>query len=311
MIISDPDPYLLPTYRMSPFTTADVHANAQLPVDVKPIQQYLNKRFSGRNYAYMRTGKTALFEALSHYNLESNDVVTILTTTDNFYISSCVTKEIEKFCIWSREIEPNTKVLLVNHEFGYPRKDMKELQKLELPIIEDCAYAFFSEENKKGIGHLGDFTIYSFPKIFPIQLGGLLTAKKAITLNPNTSSMPNKEALAYMQTVLSEYIMDKDAICRQRRNNYTWLIKELKEIGCEERLPLEPGVVPGACLFKVPPNVDLPELKTFLWSRGIQCSVFYGEQTFFVPIHQRLKEEDIAYIKMKIQYFINKSLKAG
>ena len=106
--------------------------------------------------------------------LKDDDIVTILTTSGNFYISSCVTEEIEKFCQWNREITPETKVILVNHEFGTIYPDMKNLVSLGIPIIEDCCPSFFSQDNDNKAGRYGDFAVYSFSKIFPIQFGGLL-----------------------------------------------------------------------------------------------------------------------------------------
>ncbi|MCB0496603.1 MAG: DegT/DnrJ/EryC1/StrS aminotransferase family protein [Cyclobacteriaceae bacterium] len=307
MIIDNPDPYLLPTYRMSPFSTADVHKNANLKVKTALIEMYLEKRFDKRNYVFTASGKSALYAALEYYHLKPRDVVTILTTSGNFYISSCVTGEIEKFCRWSRKIEKETKLVLVNHEFGYPVVDMEAIEKLGFPIIEDCAYSFLSGTEAYGVGEVGDFAIYSFPKLFPVQIGGLLTAKSSIAMDLMHDVLPDKEELVYLKTVLSAYIDTTEEIAEKRRKNYRELMKRLVAAGCTERFAFEPGIVPGACLFKVPEKVDLPAMKTFLWSRGIQCSVFYGEQAFFVPVHQKLENEDIAYISKNIYYFIEKN----
>ena len=59
--------------------------------------------------------------------------------------------------------------------------------------------------------------------------------------------------------------------------------------------------MPGVCLFSVPGKKDLIAMKDYLWARGIQCSVFYGEQAFFVPVHNFLEKEDLAYILSQIQ----------
>ena len=47
-----------------------------------------------------------------------------------------------------------------------------------MPIIEDCAGSFFSKDKKDTIGKIGDFVIYSFPKMFPLQIGGLLLSNQ-------------------------------------------------------------------------------------------------------------------------------------
>jgi hypothetical protein len=142
VFVLNPDPYLLPCYRISPFQTKDMqHNNALAQSDL--IDEYFRDRFQQRQYSYVANGRKAINIALQQYQLQKNDVVTIFTSSDNFYISSCVTKEIEKFCLWSRQIEPATKLLFINHEFGYPYKKISELKKYNLPIIEDCCHSFF------------------------------------------------------------------------------------------------------------------------------------------------------------------------
>ena len=37
-------------------------------------------------------------------------------------------------------------------------------------------------------------------------------------------------------------------------------------------------------------QIDLPELKKYYWAHGVQCSVFYGEDAFFIPVHQALTD---------------------
>ncbi len=64
--------------------------------------------------------------------LPPDDVVTILTTSGNFYISSCVTAEIEKFCKWDREITDQTKVIFVNHK----QEAYREWNHLFFPITK-------------------------------------------------------------------------------------------------------------------------------------------------------------------------------
>lgn len=305
MIVTNPDPYLLPAYRLSPFNTSDISNNARLKNDGTAIDNYFSKRFISRKYIYTQNGRAALNIALKYYKLDSSDVVTIYTTTGNQYISSCVTSEIEKYCKWSWKIEANTKVILANHEFGYPYQELLELKELGYPIIEDCAYAFMSENEKQNIGKVGDFTVYSFPKFFPLQVGGLLTYNENISLDDD-SFKSDGEILDYTKRVLSNYIDEIDLFTQQRIANYKWLRNELSVIGCRERLPLGKGVIPGVYLFTVPIKIDLTVMKDFLWNWGIQCSVFYGEQTFFIPVHQRLQEDDLTYITEMIKDFLRK-----
>ncbi len=293
MFVLSPDTYLMPSYRISPFQTKDIHTNNTF-TDSDAIDNYFNERFKEREYHYVADGRKAINIALQQYHLQKDDVVTIFTSSGNFYISSCVTSEIEKFCKWSRQIEVNTKLIFVNHEFGYPYKQTDELKKYKLPIIEDCCHSFFTTDVQHTIGGTGDFVIYSFPKMFPIQIGGLLVTKKSL-IHSDVEKLPAKK-LRYIKNVLSYYIGQKDAIIHKRIENYNYLKSKLNALGFQERFKLEAGVVPGVFMFAIQSEVaDLPLLKTYLYAQGIQCSVFYGERSFFIPVHQNLVKPDLDY----------------
>ena len=304
MFIINPDPYSLPCYRIGPFTTRDLASNHILPVS-NHIDSYMNERFNGKNYIYTENGRRAINIALSRFALKKDDIVTILTTTGNFYISGCVTGEIEKYCKWSRSILPETKVLLVNHEFGYPYIDLSSLKRYGLPVIEDCAGSFFSHDNEFHTGNVGDYTIYSFPKMFPIQVGGLL-----VTNNGDDLSGVDGYAqgiLRYTKNVLSAYIDTREEIIRSRINNYMILKDLFEKLGFSERFPYRNGVVPGVFMFKTGNSaIDLTELKKYFWAHGVQCSVFYGEEAFFIPVHQALNESDLSYFAEILKSFIEK-----
>lgn len=293
MFVLHPDPYLLPNYLISPFTTTDVVFNHNLP-DSDIIDAYLEGRFINRNFNYTLNGRNALYLALSKYKLKKDDVVTILTTSGNLYISSCVTGEIEKFCKWPRQIEKKSRAILLNHEFGYPVEDMDELKSYNLPIIEDCAHSFFSHDNSKLIGTIGEFAVYSFPKMFPIQIGGLLVHKE--NLNPGPDPGLDNTTLRYIKNVLSFHIPKREAIIDKRIQNYSLLADKFSSLGFSEKFALEASYIPGVFMFSVEDdNLDLDEMKKHFYAHGIQCSVFYGERAFFIPCHQNLEESDLDY----------------
>lgn len=302
MFVLHPDSYLLPSYRISPFTTADIGLNHNLLED-DGIDDYFTERFKEKKYHYTLNGREAINIALSQYHLQKDDIVTILTTTGNFYVTRCVTDEIEKFCKWSRQIEPSTKVILVNHEFGFPYKDLLTLKNTGIPVIEDCAHSFFSKDENNTIGTVGDFVIYSFPKMFPLQIGGLLVSNLNCKL-PETNLLEKAEK-RYIKNVLSHHILRKGEIIEKRLINYSYLSQGLEEIGLTERFKLEDGIVPGVFMFrKGRHQIELPELKKHFYAHGIQCSVFYGEESFFVPVHQNLTKPDCDYFIAVLQEFL-------
>ena len=302
MFILNPDQYLLPVYRISPFRTADIAFNQNLPDDNR-IDDYFISRFQESSYVYTFNGREALNIALSHYKLNPYDVVTILTTSGNLYISKCVTSEVEKFCSWSRLISPETKVLLVIHEFGYPYHDLKRLKEENIPIIEDCASSFFSDDFGNQIGNIGDFVVYSFPKMFPIQIGGLLLSHR----NDFTIChwKHESEMLRYIKNVMSHYINTKDIIIKKRKDHYKELAAKFNTLGLHERFEMNKRVVPGAFMFSAGQNINLSELKEHFWAHGIHSSVFYGEKAFFIPVHQALMPQDLEYFFEVMKAFLN------
>ena len=304
MFVINPDSFLLPAYRVCPFKTDYIGINSALPQNDFAIS-YFNKKFGEGHWSYTYNGREAINLALESYSLDKNDVVTILTTSQNFYISSCVTTEIEKFCNWNREIVSETKLILVNHEFGYPYSEMEKLVATGLPIIEDCCTTFFSQDEKEKIGKYGDFSVYSFPKFFPIQIGGIIVnntknkqLKKSI-LNPTKTE--------YIQNVLSNQLKSETVLLQKRQTIYKYAMQLLLPLGFTPRFSLNENSVPYTLVLKNNGIIkNLNNVKLFLSQNGIQNSVFYGEDAFFIPCHQNLEFLDLDYFGNVLNDFINK-----
>jgi hypothetical protein len=297
--VLSPSKELIPDYKLSPFSTADVAVNRRLP-DSDSIDIYFAERFKSKQICYTSSGREAINLALINYNLSPEDYVTILTTTGNRYVSGCVTREIDKFCKWSRKIETGTRLILVIHEFGIPFRNIGLLKQYNQPVIEDCAYSFFSGDKNDEIGNTGEFVIYSFPKMFPMQAGGMLVS--------NAGNIPDtaidKSLLRYLKNSLSYHILKSEWIKETRVKNYNYLKKLFHNIGLEERFELGNRTVPGIFMFKAgEEKMDLPGLKKFLYENGIECSIFYGEESFFTPVHQNLLEDDMLYIFEAVKYY--------
>jgi len=304
MFIINPDPYTHPDYRISPFKTRDVAFNMQLKDDVY-AESHFNKKFGKGNWVYTYNGREAIKMALATYQLTKNDIVTILTTSENFYISSCVTKEIEQFCNWNREIIPETTLIFVNHEFGYPYPTMEKVVATGLPIIEDCCTTFFSQDTNNRVGSYGDFTVYSFPKFFPIQIGGVLVSNTKII--KQTSTLLDKEHKNYIQKVVSYNLKNKVQLLQKREENFKYAVSKFVNLGFTERFENTNKIVPNSLMLNNNSIIkDLNTLKTFLWNHGVQSSVFYGEDAFFIPNHQSLSKIDIDYFFAIINEYILK-----
>jgi dTDP-4-amino-4,6-dideoxygalactose transaminase len=307
MFVVNPDPFLQPTYRISPFQTEYVAFNNTLPKDYFAAD-YFDNRFGKDNWIYSYNGREAIYLALQNYELQPSDLVTILTTSENFYISSCVTKTIEIFCRWNREIVPETKIIFVNHEFGYPHPNIEKIVATGLPVIEDCCTTFFSQDKNGKIGRYGDFSVFSFPKFFPIQFGGLLVKNTNIQLS--SSQQLDEAMLSYIQNVMAYQLKREGDELDKRRENFNYAISQFSDLGFSMRFSTPEGIVPSVLLLNN--NGIIPDLnifKVFLNRQGIQNSVFYGEDAFFLPIHQNMKYADIDYFIEVVKFFIAQNLK--
>lgn len=302
MFVINPDPYSLPTYRIGPFKTDDVSRNAQMADDDFAVH-YFNRRFGVGKWQYTYNGREAIQLALESYGLAPNDLVTVLTTSQNFYISSCVTRKIESFCRWNREPAPETKLIFVNHEFGYPYAKMDQLVATGLPVIEDCCTTFFSQDDSGQLGQYGDFSVFSFPKFLPLQIGGLLVSNSDRPVRSESRLTTAEQK--HIQNVMSYYLRRETDLLKNRKDNFDYAVGIFSKLGFTPRFEADPKWVPSVLMLNNNGVVkDLNQLKSFLYEHGIQNSVFYGEEAFFIPVHQNMSFTDLDYFYEVIKYFI-------
>ncbi|OYU85671.1 MAG: hypothetical protein CFE24_00230 [Flavobacterium sp. BFFFF2] len=299
MFVLNPDPYSTPVYRIGTFVTQSIARNSKLEASWSEVAiNYLNQRFGSDNWILTINGREAMALAMQSLNLSKTANTTILTPSNNFYISGCVTSTIEKYCHWNREKGDQSDAYFVNHEFGYLYQDMEALTKENIPIIEDCCTTFFSQNENKKIGKYGDFSVYSFSKFFSIQIGGLLVSnKEKITDKLRHASQLTEQEKHYILKVIGFEISMKDEILAQRNTIWQYATKQYQEFGFSLRFPSEKDVIPSLILLNNHGIIkDLVAHKDYLNKHGIQNSVFYGEDAFFVPCHQNLNETDVDYI---------------
>lgn len=303
--IIDAPEHLLPSYRISPFLTVDSYQNKiAKKTNELDIEEYLSNRFLEKDILLTNNGRGALEAALIMLDLKADDIVTIFTTTNSFYISGCVTNEIEKYCKWSRNIEKNTKVILVNHEFGFCSQEMKKYAALGYPIIEDFAHSFVSDSIDNNTGYYSDFLVFSFSKYFPIQIGGALAYNKKF----QNKYVEEKSLSSYINNVTTNYINSISNIKSKKIENYHYYLELFSTLGLAPYFNLEKNDCPAVFCFKVPKQINLNKMKIFLNSNGIESSVLYGENAYFLPCHQNIEKNDIEYIYTVVKFFLEAEL---
>lgn len=291
MYFIDADFFMVPSYRVSPFRTEYLSKNQAISSCNGDLASVLQTKYNNLSEISITSGgREAIDLALRDLSLDKNSIVTILTPSNNKYVSSCVTTMIEKYCKWNREVTDATSVLFVIHEFGKIYSDMDMLSKLNLPIIEDYAHAFLSTP-KHSIQ--SDYLIISFPKSFPIQYGGALLAKKKIR-NDLSTSLNNKQ-INYIKNVISFYLENMSSLVEKQKLNYLKLESMFNKKSISARFDYEKNEVPSVFMFNLP-MIYKGNLKEKLQQNGVECSFFYGENAFFIPVNYNMSELDLIYL---------------
>ena len=300
MYFSKPDIYLKPSYLISPFNTNFIAFNNALPEDNYCVE-YLNYRFGKDNWILTQSGREAI--KLVYKNLDNIDKTVILTTSNNRYISSCVTDTISVFGNWSRVYNDCNKITFINHEFGFCFEPTDQI-KSDI-LIEDYCTSFFLNTGVEL--EKNNWRIFSFPKFFPIQIGGILVGKD-IKNHSKIKSQITEEECNYILKTISFHLKNEEIIMKRRLWNYSFLNDKMNEIGFESKFKIREGNIPYVFLFKCNngAQINWDELKLHFYSYGIQCSVFYGDESFFIPVHQELNEIDLQYFTFVMRDFLNK-----
>lgn len=299
--VLNPQTDYLPSYKISPFNNNFIHHNKDALDSNDIFKDYIIQRFN-RNYLVTSNGKSALRIALKSLNLRPEDTVTILTTSGNTYVSKCVTNVIEEFCKWNMELKPYSCVILVIHEFGFPYNDLLELKKYNLPIIEDCCYTFNSQNSENSVYNVGDYLLFSFPKYFPVQVGGLILS----STNIDHTYSADIEVQNFVSNIVSSYVHEIDEIAKKRRSNWQYLENLFDSIGLHSRFRICDSITNAVYIFNLPKSVNLDKLKVLTNNNGIESSIFYGESAFFIPCHQYLTESDLYYFFKIVSNLISK-----
>lgn len=305
---------LVPKISISPFH--EVFYNTEDDSEIVIAEDYLEQRFG--TYKLFLKARNAIYAVLRSFDLSKEDVVTIFTSSGNFYISSCVTKEIEKVCKWSREISEKTKVIFINHEFGYSMdvSDYSKILELKkqnsaLKLVEDCAHTFFS--NSKVIGSQADYVIYSLPKSFSMQIGSILVSNSHNLENEFSDCELSKNYRKYILSCFSRYAKNIENYKDRQIQNYEYLKNKLKHLGItpffKKHIIEKNETVPSVFLFTWYDRIDYPKLKEFMQSNGVESSVFYGQNAFFIPCNYALTKDELDYMIALLEHFysINKT----
>ena len=290
----NPDPYYTPKVSIGSFTLKDSLLTEEVS-DPKILDCL------GKNLIFTPSGKHAIRLALEDLQLCRDDKIGIVTTSGNSYVSKCVTETISEYCDWViGDYRQNVSCLFVIHEFGalHSLETMNAYRLLEIPIINDFAYSLLSLYQSGREDFRKEINLTSFPKNFNINFGG------AISLNHENINIDDQ----FMRSSIFKSLKNElsfDAIqtnIHQRKLNRQFYKSRLRRMGYDVVWDQE-EICPGVCMISPQKSMNLEKLKIFLQRNGIESSVFYGEQVFFVPIHHLMSQKELEYVCFMIGAF--------
>jgi hypothetical protein len=240
----------------------------------------------GRDYALTNSGRHALDLILRDLHLQTEDVVTIVTTSGTGYVSGCVTGTIQRHCRWSMRMEERTRAVVAIHEWGRPCERAREFVGLGVPLIEDCAYAFASRYAAgEPVGTLGDYALFSLSKMFTVNFGGLAVGPPGGRL---AFAMPRVQRDYLLARIWPE-LADLPGLVHARAVTWRALAERFAGGGAPAFFEPISGEVPSVYMFAVDTGrVSLEQVKQRFQAHGIESSVFYGSDAVYIPCHHRV-----------------------
>ena len=97
--------------------------------------------------------------------------------------------------------------------------------------------------------------------------------------------------------MLSFHLQQEKNLLAKRNDNFKYAINKFSSLGFTLRFETKATTVPSVLMLNNNAVVkDLNALKIHFNKYGIQNSVFYGEDAFFIPNHQSLSYDNIDYL---------------
>ena len=194
--------------------------------------------------------------------------------------------------------------LFIIHEFGslIPVNSMQLFREMGIPIVNDFAYSLLSLFKNAREDFCSEINISSFPKSFNVNFGGVVSVPTPIV---------DPEVMSSSEAIFKKLSLDLSASAiyeniDKRKLNRDYYKKELLRYGYKVVWD-EEEICPGVCMIEPLNSTDLQHLKTFLQRNGIESSVFYGQEKFFVPVHQLMTLNELEYVSFMIKAYADEN----
>lgn len=262
------------------------------------LNSFLTERFRKKSCSLMPTGRAALALLCQYLDLKRSDEIYITTTFGYPNVSSCVTSTVFNYCKPSRVLTDQTRAILVIHEFGVPHPGLLNLRILadqrHIPLIEDCAHTMDSWQDDTLMGTIGDYTILSFPKIFPVPFGGALLGKP-IQYEP---SRLQREQVAIVSDLVTPHLPFLEAYSASRRKVFEQLTQQIGRLGLAPIYMVQDLIAPWFFPIQTP---DAEIMMNVATQAGIETGLWHGTQIVVFPCHQYLNTDHLSRIVRAIK----------
>lgn len=281
----------MPIY-MYPLLTTDLIDEIKECIDSDP--------FTGSNQKREYYGPSArwFFSAIfEHIGLDRSDEIAIITTSDDTYVSICVTIPCFNYAKVSRLITDNTRVIILIHEYGYVIDDVackiQEWQEKGIVVIEDCAHIAGIQVENRTVGAFGDYALYSLSKIIPGEAGGLLRCNenlKLVSMNINEIEKARKGLEA------AQNFLPKQHFFNNRRHERYNKFKSCNWLQCYEPSAISCPYFTGLLLENN--KIIIDDIDNIEWGATLNQKKVYIPTNPLVPLNTY--DELINLLKMKL-----------
>ena len=244
----------------------------------------------GRTGVLTPSGRDGVSLLCSHLKLGPDDDVSIFSTRSNKFVSSHVTCPIFNHARPSKVVTAKTKLLYVIHLFGEIYEDLDAVYELAasrgLPVVEDCAHTMWTHRTHGGLLCRADYVLFSIPKAFAINHGGVLLGDLGDFRQLATTEFLN---------ALNSELMDFDQSLERRLRIYRDFSNALDNSFCHPLFRPTDTIWPYVFPFTV---VDETAAIHFMTSRlpNVEICSWNARGLLSVPVHQGLSDTDVLKI---------------
>ena len=275
--------YLTPLYTLEPLR----HRNVSL-LKIKPNYFFPENL----KITYWDSARQAI-KYLLNYVDQPVDTISIATTTQSNYLSSCLAEvSLKKI---TRTKNQDSKWDIFAADFGYENRNYSN----EAHIYDD-AWSFSLDVANNFILNGGKHYVSSLPKIAGLMQGAILVSDPNCTYVDKVAINKSTEKL---ESLTIEFLNEYENIVDVRLRNLERLKLNLTptfKFGMSDFSSKFPGVG----VFTALKQFDEVGFKKILQNHGIRGTSFFGNNGIILPIHQMLQENDIDFISEVVLHCI-------